>query len=181
MKKRAFFYDASTGRVTGSLDYDEAVSIPAPPDGQAMLSLDRPTFEEIQAGSGIDPGNPDWVIDGALVLTSTYPAAEVSTAGLTATLSTGHLWTDSGHFENTAEDAHTFEAPAADTAVALDVVVEDATGAILLAYYTWNHLAEPPETKGDPPAGHTVLISDVLRGILPAGATSLDQLTPEEV
>ncbi len=64
MKKRALFYDPNTGLVVARLDYDDEVSTPEPPAGQAMLSLDRPTLEDILE-DGAEP-LPDYkfVVDG---------------------------------------------------------------------------------------------------------------------
>ncbi len=92
--------------------------------------------------------------------------------GLTATLTRG--WVSGAKV--TEGDAHVFDSPAQDTAIALDVVEDDATGEIVLQPYTWNPDAE---TKADPPEGYFVLWADILRGILPAGASSLNQLQEE--
>ena len=78
----------------------------------------------------------------------------------------------------TADDGHTFAAPAADVGLALDVVQDDATGEVQLQPYEWD---PETETKADPPAGFTVLMSDLLRGVLPDGAVSLDELQEEGV
>ena len=93
--------------------------------------------------------------------------------GLAATLSKGWF---GGCKVMAANDVHTFSSPGADTGIALDVVEDDATGAIELQPYTWDPAAE---TKADPPTGATVIQADLLRGVLPAGASSLDQLEEE--
>ena len=76
-------------------------------------------------------------------------------------------------------DSYTFSAPASDTALALDVAL-DPQGSVQLQPYQWDPQAEPPETKGDLPLGWTLVEADVLRGVLPAGAGSLDELGKEE-
>jgi hypothetical protein len=183
MKMRALFYDAATGRVVGSLDYDEADGLPEASAGQAVLSIDRPTFEDLhptpeQLAGGVvpaqDPGNPDWVIDGAAVPSAAYPAAPLTLAGLRVTLGLGHVWGER-HAEATAEDSLTFAAPAADQGIALDVV-QDEAGLVQLQPYAWDPATE---TKGALPEGLTLIQADVLRGILPAGASSLNQLEEE--
>lgn len=139
--------------------------------------LDRP------GGPEPAPPGPDelWLINGSAVLRSSLgDAAEVAMSGLTVSLSAGHLFTDFGHFENTESDSHTFDSPAQDLALAVDIMKNDAADSIQLAYYTWDPAAVPAEDKGDPPSGYTVVQADVLRGILPAEAADLSELQPEE-
>jgi len=95
------------------------------------------------------------------------------TIELAATVTTGWF---GGCKVMPADDVYAFGSPATDTAIALDVVEDDATGAIELQPYTWDPAAE---IKADPPAGVTVIQADILRGVLPAGASSLDQLEEE--
>ncbi|MBW2619130.1 MAG: hypothetical protein JRC92_09670 [Deltaproteobacteria bacterium] len=97
----------------------------------------------------------------------------LKTAGLAATLTKGWF---GGCKVMAANDVHTFSSPGTDTAIALDVVKDDVTGAIELQPYTWDPATE---SKADPPAGVTVIQADLLRGVLPAGASSLDQLEEE--
>lgn len=97
----------------------------------------------------------------------------LKTTGLAATLSKGWF---GGCKVMAANDVHTFSSPGADTGIALDIIEDDTTGAIELQPYTWDPATE---TKADPPAGVTVIQADLLRGVLPAGASSLDQLEEE--
>ncbi len=101
----------------------------------------------------------------------------IKTSGMMATLSKGWF---GGCVIMPEDDSHEFASSASERSLALDVVRDDTTGIIELQPYTWDHLADPPQVKSSPPAGVTVLKEDILRGILPAGADSLDQLMIEE-
>ncbi|MBW1712948.1 MAG: hypothetical protein JRJ59_07360, partial [Deltaproteobacteria bacterium] len=98
----------------------------------------------------------------------------LTTDGLTATLSRGWF---GGCKILSDDDCHTFDSPQQETAIALHVVEETASGQISLQPYVWD---PQTEVKGDSPAGCLVLQADLLRGVLPAGATSLDDLEEED-
>lgn len=108
------------------------------------------------------------------------PPANITTNGLAVTLSVGYLLDPDGQpIIVEGEDAHTFDSPAADIALAVDVIQNEADGSIELGYNTWDPAAVPAQTKGDPPDGYRVLVADLVRGILPAGSTDLADLQEE--
>ena len=85
--------------------------------------------------------------------------------GLSITLSRG--WFKNCSIMGT-DDFHTFSNSDAAQSIAVDVIQDDETGEVELQPYVWDHLADPPEIKNSPPEGVTVLIEDLIRGVLPA-------------
>jgi len=102
-----------------------------------------------------------------------HQAPLLSIDGLSAVLSRGWF---PGCRIMAQDDSYEFSSPAQDQGIALDVV-EDGSGLIQFQPYTWD---PDTETKGDLPAGLALILADLLRGILPAGAQSLTELQGEE-
>lgn|GEM_PF-5733319 len=102
-----------------------------------------------------------------------HQAALLSIEGLSAVLSRGWF---PGCRIMTQDDSYDISSLDQDQGVALDVV-EDGGGLIQLQPYTWD---PDTESKADLPADLTLILADLLRGVLPAGAQSLDALREEE-
>ena len=136
-----------------------------------------PDVQVIYTPDGLDFGaDSAWVMAGARVSRSDLPAAKLTFDGLTAILSPGHVFGER-HGELAQSDSYTFSSPAFATAVALDLVTDVVTGALDLQAYAWSPGLDRPPL----PAGVAAVKTDLLRGLLPARATGLDQLQVEEV
>lgn len=167
-------YESATGRPV----YEGFGSDPR--QGQTGYGQVQTQIPPLEQGGGLPVCGIQkfWIIDGLRAARDQFPMARLVWEGLTATLEQGHLFGEIHALVEEA-DSHTFDSPSRDTAVALDAA-QDPQGAVRLLPYQWDPEADPPQTKGDPPQDWSLVATDLLRGILPAGALSLAELRGEE-
>ena len=130
------------------------------------------TWVPANGGSGNDRGAIEaFTAEG---LTFAQPLG-IRVDGLTVHLDAGLYWSGSQTNEVLTADSFTFTSPETDTAIAVDVIKNDQ-GVIELQVYEWD---PDTEVKADPDPADTVILADVVRGVLTAGAENLDNLEDE--
>ena len=100
---------------------------------------------------------------------------KVRTDGLTVHLDAGLYWHGNQAIDVTTSDSYTFTSPISDTSIAIDVI-KNEQNTIELQVYEWNPVSE---VKADPDPTDTVILADVIRGVLIAGVNNLESLEEE--